>query len=198
VKARGKTAAPLPHGPVPSPGAGSSRERRPKPAWICLGDWVRRQRVLMPIAAAKLGRPRVARALAQGSRQLLALAVLAAVAFTSLFSGRSYLWCIPMQQVELLCEDEASDRSPEPSVREACCERHTIGELPRAERRPALPAIPPAPHVILASAPVPAAVHAYGPSHLVSTPRIFARHAPTRAGPPTSAERCVALQVFRC
>ncbi len=152
----------------------------------------------MTIAAAKLGRPRVARALARGSRRLLALAVLAAVAFTSLFSGRSYLWCVPMQQVELLCEDEVSDRSPEPTVREACCERHTIGELPRAERRSALPAIPPAPHVILAAAPVLAAALAYAPAHLVATPRLFARHAPTRAGPLTSAERCVALQVFRC
>lgn len=150
------------------------------------------------MSAAKLGRPRVARPLAQGSRRLLALAVLAAVAFTSLFSGRSYFWCIPMQQVEIVCEDEASDHSPEPSVRDACCERYTIGELPRAERRPALPAIPPAPHVILADAPAPAAGHAYVPAHLVATPRIFARHAPTRAGPPTSAERCVALQVFRC
>jgi hypothetical protein len=154
--------------------------------------------VLTPIAAAKLGRPRVARALAQGSRRLLALAVIAAVAFTTMFSGRSYFWCIPMQQVELLCEDEDSDRSPEPSVREACCERHTIGELPRAERRSALPAIPPAPHVILAGAPVSAVASAHAPAHLLSTPRIFARHAPTRAGPPTSAERCIALQVFRC
>ncbi|MFS8066347.1 MAG: hypothetical protein ACMG6S_08235 [Byssovorax sp.] len=154
--------------------------------------------MLAPIAAAKLGRPRVTRALAQGSRRLLALAVLAAVAFTTMLSGRSYFWCIPMQQVELLCEDEDGDRSPEPTVREACCEKHTIGELPRAERRPALPAIPPVPHVILAGAPVPVAVRAHAPAHLVSTPRVFARHAPTRAGPPTSAERCVALQVFRC
>ena len=198
MKAHRETAALLRHGPVPSPGAGSSRERRPKPAWICLDGWVRRERVPLPLAAAKLGRPRGARAFAQGSRWLLALAVLAAVAVTAVFSGRSYFWCIPMQQVELLCEDEASDRSPEPTVREACCERHTIGELPRAERRPALPAIPPAPHVILAGAPVPAAVRAHAPAHLVSTPRLFARHAPTRAGPLTSAERCVALQVFRC
>ena len=152
----------------------------------------------MPLAAARLGRPRAARALARGSRRLLALAVLAAVAFTSMLSGRSYLWCVPMQQVELLCEDEDSDRSPEPTVREACCERYTIGELPRAERRPALPAVPPAPHVILAGSPVPAAVRARAPARLVSTPRAFARHAPSRAGPPTSAERCVVLQVFHC
>ena len=185
-------------GPVPSPGAGSSLARRPKPAWLCLDSWATRQRVLLPTAAADLRRRRVARAVARGSRRLFALAILAAIALTSLFSGRSYFWCIPMQQVESVCEDEDSDHSPEPSVRESCCERHTIGELPRAERRPVFPAIPPASHVILAGTPALPAELAYTPAHLVSRPRAFARHAPTRAGPRTSAERCIALQVFRC
>ena len=136
--------------------------------------------------------------MAPGSHRLFVLAVLAAVALASIFSSRSYLWCIPMQQAEIVCLDEDGDDEPGPAVGEACCEEHTVGELPRGERRPGLPTIPPAPHVILAGAPLPATEPRYTPAHLVSTPRTFARHAPSRAGPHTSAERCIALQVFRC
>ncbi|MDC0745835.1 hypothetical protein [Polyangium mundeleinium] len=142
---------------------------------------------------------------APGPRRVFAVLLVAVVALAVFFSGRSYYFCVAVQEVvEHACEsDDCSAHGAEddqgPSVGEDCCEEHQVGELPPAHKRVELPQVPPAPVTTLPGEGVPAA---FGPPrgsrYLAPLPRIVARPALPRAGPRSSAERCIALQVFHC
>jgi len=134
------------------------------------------------------------------TRRLLALVLVASVALASLLSGRPYLWCIPMQQVmEAACDaDQHQDALAHgPSVRATCCEERAVGELPRADTRLDLPHVLPA-QVTFASLPPVVDAPRFRWAYLSPVRSTNARHGPIRAGPGSSADRCIALQVFRC
>jgi len=160
----------------------------------------------VPFAARALRRPWSALAGPGGARRLLSLLLAVTFVLGSLLSGRSYYFCVALQQVvEDACdcddcpvhEDVEDERGP--SIGDGCCEEHRIGELPRVNVRYELPRVPPAP---LATLPDEALRGAFAPSRrprdLASAPRIVARPLLPRAGPCSSSERCIALQVFRC
>ncbi|MDI3290494.1 hypothetical protein [Polyangium sp. 15x6] len=143
--------------------------------------------------------------LAPGPRRVFALLLVAVVALAVFFSGRSYYFCVAVQEVvEHACEfDDCSvhgeDDEQGPSVGEGCCEEHRVGELPPAHKRVELPRVPPAPVTTLPDEAGPVAfLPPRGRQYLAPSPRIVARPALPRAGPRSSAERCIALQVFRC
>jgi hypothetical protein len=158
-------------------------------------------------AAGKYGRSVVARRIlgavpsGQSPRRLLALVLVTVVAVASALSGRSYIWCVPMQRVmEAACEVEHEhEDTGASSVRGACCETRQIDGLPRAEPRPDLPIVAPA-VMILASpvSPPPMNVPPLWSAEPVDASRPRARYGASRAGPCSSAARCAVLQVFRC
>jgi hypothetical protein len=124
-------------------------------------------------------------------------ALLMGVLVSALFmAGRSYLWCVPMQQVmqvSCCCAGE----SAEPRVRAACCETREILGLPQVEARGAgAPAIPPA----LAATAVLAPPQAVPPLRSVraAPPLRGVRERPIRAGPTLPSRSVAVLQVFRC
>jgi hypothetical protein len=133
-------------------------------------------------------------------RRLLALVLVASVALVSLLSGRPYLWCIPMQQImETACDVEQHQDALAhgPAVRATCCEERALGELPRADTRLELPHVLPAP-VAFASLPPVVDAPRFRWAYLSPVRSKDARPGSIRAGPCSSADRCIALQVFRC
>ncbi|MBK9258209.1 MAG: hypothetical protein IPM54_00045 [Polyangiaceae bacterium] len=136
---------------------------------------------------------------------MFALLLVVAVALAVFFSGRSYYFCVAFQKVvDKTCECEDCPVHGEhddggPRLGKECCEEHQIAELPRASTRFELPRVPPAPASLL---PNDAEWTAFVPLRRLkfppATPRIVARPALIRAGPSSSAERCIALQVFHC
>jgi hypothetical protein len=142
-------------------------------------------------------RPLMVRPLVTTARRVFALALLVSVALAAVFSGRTYIWCVPMQKVvEHACQEEEDEGAEGPSVH-ACCETHQVAELPHSAPRPELPSLPP---TVVALASVPAIVYAPRRWSLIPVreARPMARYGPSRAGPCSSSARCVALQVFRC
>jgi hypothetical protein len=135
------------------------------------------------------------------ARRLFALALVVSVALAAALSGRSYLWCVPMQRVMATAclEDEHPDEDAHaPTMRAPCCEMRALGELPRADTRPELPHVAPAVMTLASVLPIGVEAHRFPSAQLTSAPRTIARHGPIRAGPCSSAARCIALQVFRC
>ncbi len=142
-------------------------------------------------------------ALANGARRVFALLLVASVMLGVFFSGRSYFFCVAVQKVvEDACEDcptcgDESDQGPR--IGEGCCEEHQIGKLPRANIRIKFPRVLPAQVAVLPNEVIPAGfVRLRRPLYASAAPRIVARPALIRAGPSSSAERCIALQVFHC
>ncbi|MDI1429503.1 hypothetical protein [Polyangium sorediatum] len=143
---------------------------------------------------------------ALGPRRVFVLLLVAVVALAVFFSGRSYYFCVAVQEVvEHACASDDCDAAGHgedtqgPSFGEGCCEEHQVGELPRADTRLELPHVPPAPFTTLPDEVAPVgSVARRAPPFLVSAPRIVAHPVLPRAGPCSSAERCIALQVFRC
>ncbi|HVK64421.1 MAG TPA: hypothetical protein VM694_08105, partial [Polyangium sp.] len=139
-----------------------------------------------------------------GPRRVFVWLLVAVVALAVFFSGRSYYFCVAVQKVvEHACvsDDCAVHGEDEqgPSLGEGCCEEHQVGELPRAHTRLELPHVPPAPATTLPDELVPVVfLPPRGPRYLAPSPRIVTRPALPRAGPRSSAERCIALQVFHC
>lgn len=141
---------------------------------------------------------------APGPRRVLALLLVAVVALAVFFSGRSYFFCVAVQEVvEHACESDDcavhGEDEQGPSIGEGCCEKHQVGELPPAHKRLELPQVPPAPATTLPDEMPPAAfLPPRSPPYLTSARRIVARPVLPRAGPRSSAERCIALRVFHC
>ncbi len=140
------------------------------------------------------------RARAAGTLVLLALLLTASFA-----AGRSYFWCVPMQQVVTSCccpggDDEPTsvDRDEAPRLKSGCCDARIAPDLPVTAQAEAGPAeLPPASFVAVV-------LHApETPSPVLSTtappaPPVEARFGPIRAGPSSASDTCIRLQSFRC
>jgi hypothetical protein len=137
-------------------------------------------------------------------QRLGALCLLTLFVTASIISGKTYLWCVPMQQaMHACCCARADGTEPDvrpselPAVRESCCISQVVGELPVAPIPP-VEAVPPVPSTFVVV-----------PKGLVEPPPVLAqrssflpprlrRYGPTRAGPCSASDSCIKLQVFRC
>ena len=135
------------------------------------------------------------------ARRLLALGLVVALVAGSAAAGKSYLWCVPMQQTIAACclladGPESATREGLPSAQAECCDRRSIGQPPQGHAPGPPPTVPPA--FLTDSAPPqpvadPAASRSVVPEGACPDRRIA-----IRAGPRSARDRCAALQVFRC
>lgn len=142
------------------------------------------------------------------ARRLFALLVAAVLLTAVAVSGRSYFWCVPMHRAMASCchetaasEDRAAapvDEPAAPALRGTCCDARAFGALPIASSGAHAPDLP---HAVAVAWSLPPRL---GPG---AAARIAVRSADAprprlgrvRAGPPpTAADTCVRLQVFRC
>jgi hypothetical protein len=126
------------------------------------------------------------------------LALAATVLCASVFSGWSYIWCVPMHRaMETACQIEHHQDGSGPSARGVCCEAREHSHLPVADARAALDAAPPPP--ALPATDLPRVVEVPRLPAVAQAQRLRpARYGLIRAGPRSAAARVVALQVMRC
>jgi hypothetical protein len=136
-------------------------------------------------------------------RRALAGAVAVVLAVASFVSGRSYLYCVPMEAVVEACcmstPDDPSDLTVDhaaPAVKGECCDTHAVGDLPIA--RGGAPGVE-LPAAVLTVATVEPASSLPAPvvARAIAPARVH-RGDPIRAGPGSGLERLIALSVFRC
>lgn len=135
--------------------------------------------------------------------RLLAVAIAAVLASSTLFAGATYLWCTAMQQAMASCCCPQPEREQvgqgAPSIeRGSCCEERSSTAAPASATlsvekfAAAAPTAVALPEVSQGAPPAVAERHAdiaVPPPHTAIVPR---------AGPPTAAERCAVLRVFHC
>jgi hypothetical protein len=138
-------------------------------------------------------------ALRDARRRLFALFAAVALLWSATSAGKTYLWCVPLQQAlhECCCATE-HEVPQQPTVRFACCDVQAVGALPAA-RPPSPPAALPPALLSVASLP-PAVVEPASvpvPKPAQKPPRSL-RYGLTRAGPWFASDACVRLHVLHC
>lgn len=136
------------------------------------------------------------------ARDGLTIALACALLLATVFTGRTYGWCLQTQQIcSTECEVDGCDDTHEgeegPAAHEPCCEARAVGDLPAGVHREGLTALRAAPPAILPEIPAPPVLRGF---RVYSATRALPPGPVVRAAPiaAAAAERCAWLQVFRC